>query len=108
VLATLTSLRIKNLALVEELDWQLAGGFVAVTGETGAGKSVIIGALKLLLGERAEKSLIRGPRRTPGGKRARALPGWAAHRQAHVHAGRRQSPIHQWVTHHFGGAQAIG
>jgi DNA repair protein RecN (Recombination protein N) len=59
VLATLTSLRIKNLALVEELDWPLAGGFVAVTGETGAGKSVIIGALKLLLGERAEKSLIR-------------------------------------------------
>ncbi len=34
-------------------------GFVAVTGETGAGKSVILGALKLLLGERAEKSLIR-------------------------------------------------
>ena len=59
MLATLSSLRIKNLALVEELDWQLAAGFVAVTGETGAGKSVIIGALKLLLGERAEKSLIR-------------------------------------------------
>ena len=59
MLATLTSLRIKNLALVEELDWQLAGGFVAVTGETGAGKSVIIGAVKLLLGERAEKSLVR-------------------------------------------------
>ena len=59
MLATLSSLRIKNLALVEELDWQLAPGFVAVTGETGAGKSVIIGALKLLLGERAEKNLIR-------------------------------------------------
>jgi DNA repair protein RecN (Recombination protein N) len=59
VLATLTSLRIKNLALVEELEWQLAPGFVAVTGETGAGKSVIIGALKLLLGERADKSLVR-------------------------------------------------
>lgn len=59
MLATLSSLRIKNLALVEELDWQLVPGFVTVTGETGAGKSVIIGALKLLLGERAEKSLIR-------------------------------------------------
>ena len=59
MLATLTSLRIKNLALVEHLDWQLAPGFTAVTGETGAGKSVIIGALKLLLGERADKSLIR-------------------------------------------------
>ena len=59
MLATLSSLRIKNLALVEELDWQLAPGFVTVTGETGAGKSVIIGALKLLLGERADKGLIR-------------------------------------------------
>ncbi len=57
--ATLLSLRIKNLALVEDLHWTLAPGFVAVTGETGAGKSVILGALKLLLGERAEKSLIR-------------------------------------------------
>ncbi len=59
MLATLSSLRIKNLALVEELDWQLVPGFITVTGETGAGKSVILGALKLLLGERAEKSLIR-------------------------------------------------
>ena len=55
----LTLLRIKNLALVEELQWQLARGFIAVTGETGAGKSIIIGALQLLLGERAEKSLVR-------------------------------------------------
>jgi DNA repair protein RecN (Recombination protein N) len=55
----LNLLRIKNLALVEELDWQIAPGFVAVTGETGAGKSIIIGALQLLLGERADKSLIR-------------------------------------------------
>lgn len=59
MLATLLSLRIRNLALVEKLDWELKPGFIAVTGETGAGKSVIIGALKLLLGERAEKSLIR-------------------------------------------------
>src|SRR6266536_2929605 len=57
--AILTLLRIKNLALVEELEWQLGAGFVAVTGETGAGKSIIIGALQLLLGERADKSLIR-------------------------------------------------
>jgi DNA repair protein RecN (Recombination protein N) len=57
--AVLTLLRIKNLALVEELDWQMGRGFIAVTGETGAGKSIIIGALQLLLGERADKSLIR-------------------------------------------------
>ena len=57
--AILTLLRIKNLALVEELDWQMEPGFIAITGETGAGKSIIIGALQLLLGERADKSLIR-------------------------------------------------
>src|SRR6266487_61333 len=57
--AVLSFLRIKNLALVEELEWQLEPGFVAITGETGAGKSIIIGALQLLLGERADKSLIR-------------------------------------------------
>ena len=57
--AVLALLRIKNLALVEELEWEIAPGFIAVTGETGAGKSIIIGALQLLLGERADKSLIR-------------------------------------------------
>ncbi len=51
--------RIKNLALVEDLEWELRPGFTAITGETGAGKSIILGALKLLLGERADKSLIR-------------------------------------------------
>src|SRR5256885_17073500 len=57
--AVLNLLRIKNLALVEELEWQIAPEFTAITGETGAGKSIIIGALQLLLGERADKSLIR-------------------------------------------------
>ncbi len=57
--ATLRSLRIQNLALVESLYWELAAGFSVVTGETGAGKSVILGALKLVLGERADKSLLR-------------------------------------------------
>ena len=57
--AVLNLLRIENLALVEELEWQIAPGFTAITGETGAGKSIIIGALQLLLGERADKSLIR-------------------------------------------------
>src|SRR5437660_671244 len=57
--AVLSLLRIKNLALVEELEWQIGPGFIGVTGETGAGKSIIIGALQLLLGERADKSLIR-------------------------------------------------
>jgi len=59
VLATLTSLRIRNLALVEELVWQTGPGFTAITGETGSGKSIIVGALNLILGERADKALIR-------------------------------------------------
>ncbi len=55
----LTLLKIRNLALVDELSWELGHGLISVTGETGAGKSVIVGALKLVLGERADKSLIR-------------------------------------------------
>jgi DNA repair protein RecN (Recombination protein N) len=57
--ATLTSLRIRNLALVEDMTWDTAPGFVAITGETGAGKSILMGALTLVLGERADKELIR-------------------------------------------------
>jgi len=59
VVATLASLRIKNLALVEDLTWEPGAGLVAITGETGAGKSILIGALQLLLGVRADKALIR-------------------------------------------------
>jgi DNA repair protein RecN (Recombination protein N) len=59
MLATLASIRIRNLALVEDLTWLPGSGLVAITGETGAGKSILIGALQLLLGERADKSLIR-------------------------------------------------
>ena len=55
----LTSLHIKNLALVEQLEIDFTAGLNVVTGETGAGKSVILGAIKLLLGDRADKSLIR-------------------------------------------------
>ena len=57
--AMLTTLRIKNLALVADLALELRPGFNAITGETGAGKSIIIGALNLLLGERADRTLIR-------------------------------------------------
>jgi DNA repair ATPase RecN len=39
---TLSLLRIKNLALVEDLEWQMGPGFTAITGETGAGKSIIM------------------------------------------------------------------
>jgi DNA repair protein RecN (Recombination protein N) len=55
----LTTLRIKNLALVADLTLELQPGYNVITGETGAGKSVLIGALSLVLGERADRSLIR-------------------------------------------------
>jgi DNA repair protein RecN (Recombination protein N) len=55
----LVSLRIRNLALIEDLTWEMGPGFNTLTGETGAGKSILIDALSLLLGERADKSLIR-------------------------------------------------
>jgi DNA repair protein RecN (Recombination protein N) len=55
----LTAIRIKNLALVTDLTLELQPGYNAITGETGAGKSIIIGALNLVLGERADRTLIR-------------------------------------------------
>jgi DNA repair protein RecN (Recombination protein N) len=55
----LTTLRIKNLALVSDLTLELQPGCNVITGETGAGKSIIIGALNLVLGERADRTLIR-------------------------------------------------
>ncbi|HMJ92039.1 MAG TPA: DNA repair protein RecN [Candidatus Acidoferrum sp.] len=55
----LTTLRIKNLALVADLTLALQRGCNVITGETGAGKSIIIGALNLVLGERADRTLIR-------------------------------------------------
>jgi DNA repair protein RecN (Recombination protein N) len=55
----LQTLRIRNLALLEEVALDFESGFTVVTGETGAGKSILLGALALLAGERADKTLIR-------------------------------------------------
>jgi DNA repair protein RecN (Recombination protein N) len=55
----LQSLRIRNLALLDSVSVDFEPGFTAVTGETGAGKSILIGALGLLAGERADKTVIR-------------------------------------------------
>ncbi len=55
----LTTLRIKNFALAADLTLELQPGCNVITGETGAGKSILIGALNLVLGERADRTLIR-------------------------------------------------
>jgi len=61
----LLELRIRNYAVIDNLGIRLAPGLNILTGETGAGKSIIVGALSLLLGERASSELVR-----PGAERA--------------------------------------
>ena len=55
----LQSLYIQNYALIDKLDISFVPGFSVITGETGAGKSIILGAIGLLLGQRAEVKAIR-------------------------------------------------
>ena len=58
----LQRLYIKNFTLIDELDIPFEGGFSVITGETGAGKSIILGALGLLLGQRADTKAIKAGR----------------------------------------------
>ena len=58
----LKQLYIKNFTLIDELDIQLHPGFSVITGETGAGKSIILGAIGLLLGNRADTKSIKSGR----------------------------------------------
>ena len=55
----LTQLTVNNFAIVKFLELDLQPGMTCITGETGAGKSILIGALYLLLGERADTSAVR-------------------------------------------------
>ncbi len=57
----LIRLSIKNYALIEESEILFDSGFSVITGETGAGKSILLGALSLLLGARADRSVLRDP-----------------------------------------------
>ena len=61
----LSHLSIKNYATVESLEIEFQPGMSVITGETGAGKSIILGALGFTLGDRADKSIVR-----PGASRA--------------------------------------
>ncbi|MBQ0785298.1 MAG: AAA family ATPase, partial [Amphritea sp.] len=55
----LTQLNIRNYAIVEELDLELDAGMTVVSGETGAGKSIMLDALGLTLGDRADMGSVR-------------------------------------------------
>ena len=55
----LTLLRVRNLAIIDELEVELGPGLNVVTGETGAGKSILVGALKLVLGSRGSPEMVR-------------------------------------------------
>ena len=55
----LSKIEVRRLATIERLDLDLGDGFCAFTGETGAGKSIIVDALGLLLGTRANSDLVR-------------------------------------------------
>lgn len=60
----LLKLRIENLALIDELEWSLVPGLNVLTGETGAGKSIVIDSLKLLAGEKALPSFLKNKDKT--------------------------------------------
>jgi DNA repair protein RecN (Recombination protein N) len=55
----LKELRIKNLAIIKELELELEDGFIALTGETGAGKSIILDGINLLIGEKVSADMLR-------------------------------------------------
>lgn len=59
----LTNLSIKNFALIEDVSLQLQNDFTIITGETGAGKSILLGALSLIIGKRADLNAVRNPER---------------------------------------------
>jgi DNA repair protein RecN (Recombination protein N) len=68
----LLNLSIRDFVLVDRLDLEFSPGFTALTGETGAGKSILLDALQLALGERAEAGVVR-----EGGERAEVTAGFA-------------------------------
>ena len=55
----LRELKIENLAIIDELDIEFEKGFIVLTGETGAGKSIILSGINLLIGEKASVDMIR-------------------------------------------------
>ena len=78
----LEALTIQNLATLSQVDLEITPGFTAITGETGAGKSLLLDALELALGERADASLVR-----TGAERAQVSAVFRSDRSATLRTG---------------------
>ncbi len=73
----LEEIRVRDLALIEDVRLELGPGMTVLTGETGAGKTALVGAIKLLIGERADSTLVRAGAARDG-RRGRFL-NWTEH-----------------------------
>jgi len=74
----LRRLALRNVVIVPELEIELEGGFTVLTGETGAGKSILVDALQLALGSRGDAGLVReGAARAEVGAEFDAVPALA-------------------------------
>src|SRR5512140_3263904 len=90
----LLSLAIRNFVIVESLELDFAPGFTVLTGETGAGKSILIDALLLALGERGDADVVReGAARAEISAEFRASPDVAAWMQAQDVGGDDESSV---------------
>ena len=58
----LLNLHVKNLALIDEVDIDFDKGLIVITGETGAGKSLVLGSVNIALGNKVNKDIIRSGR----------------------------------------------
>lgn len=82
----LKHLHIRDFAIIDEIDLDLAGGMTALTGETGAGKSILLDALGLVLGDRADTGSVR-----EGARRAEITADFAL---------AADDPLHDWLAEH--------
>ena len=78
IIAMLVSLRVRNLALVDQAELAFGSGVNVITGETGAGKSILVGALNLLLGARADRGDVRTGESSASAEAVFRLPGDSA------------------------------
>ena len=70
----LSLIRVKNYAVIDEIEVEFGGGFNVMTGETGAGKSILVDALGLALGDRADATAVRQDCRARGDQRVVRRP----------------------------------